>query len=116
MTAIVTDVESLLDQLAAERDHSKAAVQAFRLAELVPGLVHYTQSLEQALKKSTRKLDFQCTWCGDSFQVYISEIQGKRKSGKYCSVSCSTEHHAALREAGTKVKRQLEQPDAEQES
>jgi hypothetical protein len=95
----VTEAAGLLAELDVEQDHAKAATLAFAIAKLAPELVQYIQALELASAKQVRSLEFKCLWCGDEFKVYMSELSGEKKSGKYCSKKCLDEQRASDREA-----------------
>lgn len=89
------NARDLFAALKRERDHAAAVVLAFKVAELVPGLVQYAERLESSVKRNVRHVVCLCEWCGKQFKVFHSEMKDGRKAGRFCSRECI----AAKREA-----------------
>jgi hypothetical protein len=77
-----------------EKEHGAAAVLAFKLAAMVPALIEHAERMELSVRQNIRHIVCKCSWCGEEFKVFHSEMRAGKKSGKYCSMACWEETRA----------------------
>lgn len=95
---VLESARDLYAALKREKDHAIAVALAFKLAEVVPGLVQYIERLELAVKKNVRHVVCRCEWCKKDFKVFHSEMKPGKKAGRFCSRECLAAQRAADRQ------------------
>ena len=95
MTPVLDQARRLCASLDKAQTHPSAVVAAFKLVALVPKLVEYALSLEEANTHLVRHVVCKCEWCGDEFNVPLSCLKSKRYSGRFCSCKCAAESRSS---------------------